>query len=71
MFHADPESRKEIETLLADFQGDDATSGLVGVMLWERDGEISELEAWSIDGSEVSRWPQLDTLRPFEVTRIK
>ena len=68
MFHATPEKKKESERVLADFQGGDPQTGLVGIMLWERDGEISELEAWAIDRSEVAAWPALETIRPLEVT---
>ena len=71
MFHAAPEKKKESERVLADFQGGDPQSGLVGIMLWERDGQLSELEAWSIDRPEVSAWPKLETIRPLEVTHIQ
>lgn len=71
MFHATPETKKEAERVLADFQGGDARSGLVGIMLWERDGQFSELEAWSIDRPEVPAWPKLETIRPLEITHIR
>jgi hypothetical protein len=69
MFHSEPERRKKSERLLADFQGGDIDSALVGIMLWERDGQISELEAWSIDGHEILGWPPQDTIRPAEISR--
>jgi hypothetical protein len=71
MFHAAPEKKKETEQVLADFQGGDEQSGLVGIMLWERDGQLTELEAWSIDGSEVTAWPNFETIRPLEITHIR
>jgi len=71
IFHAVPGKKHETEQVLADFQGGDAQSGLVGIMLWERDGQLSELEAWSIDGSAVSAWPKFETIHPLEITRIR
>ena len=65
MFHAAPE-KKAVGQMIADFQGGDSKSGLVGIILWERDGEISELEAWSIDGKDVESWPPLNTMRTFD-----
>lgn len=69
MFHSVPEYGKGGERLVADFQDGDEASGLVGIMLWERNGEISELEAWSIDGKDVSDWPSLSTVRPLECSK--
>ena len=64
------EAKKEDKkTIFADFQGGDEESGLVGITLWERNGSIIELEAWSIDGTDVTSWPNLDTVRPLEATR--
>ena len=71
MFHAAPEKKKDSERVVGDFQGGDAESGLVGIVLWERDGQLSELEAWSIDGRDISAWPALTTFRPLEITRVR
>jgi len=71
MFHADPEKNKDLERIIADFQGGDADSGLVGIILWERDSQISELEAWSIDGKEISMWPPIETIRPLEIAHSR
>ena len=69
MFSVDPDLRRESARLLADFQGGDADAGLIGLMLWGRDGKISELEAWSIDGREVFTLPALHTLRQMPISR--
>lgn len=66
MFRPEPEKTKGNEAVIADYRGGDEVSGLVGIMLWERDGQILELEAWSIDGKDVTEWPPLDTIRPLE-----
>ncbi len=62
--------KKDAKRVIADFQGGDAESGLVGIMLWERDGQLSELEAWSIDGRDISAWPALATFRQLEIVRV-
>lgn len=59
--HADAdESRGRI---VADFVGGENST--VGVILWERAGLLAELEAWSLDGTDVSSWPAVSSLRPF------
>lgn len=65
MFEDASKEKKEGQRILADFVGGDEASGLVGVILWERGDRMSELEAWSLDGSDVAGWPCADTLRPF------
>ncbi len=65
MFRGAPDEKKEGQGIVADYQGGDDTVGRVGIILWERDGELSELEAWSIGGREVVGWPTLDSIRPF------
>lgn len=65
MFHDKPEKDRSEERILADYQGGNPESGLIGIILWERAGRLSELEAWSIDGSDVEDWPDVGTLRPF------
>ncbi|MDQ8183876.1 hypothetical protein QEH57_24665 [Pelagicoccus sp. SDUM812005] len=68
MFEGEPK-KEDKKTILADYQGGDEDSGLIGITLWERDGSIIELEAWSIDGTDVTTWPKLDTIRPLEASR--
>ena len=62
MFVKEPERLKN-RKVLADYQGE-LDHGLVGIFLWESDGKIVELEAYSIDGSEVASWPDIKTLKP-------
>jgi hypothetical protein len=51
---------------IADYWGRAANGTLVGVMLFESDGRIAELEAVGWDG-EVDGWPPVDTLVPTNV----
>jgi hypothetical protein len=69
MFQPISDETKGSGRVIADYQGGDQGSGLIGVMLWERNGGISELEAWSIDGKDVCDWPPLDSIRPLECSR--
>ncbi|WP_425504937.1 DUF6984 family protein [Puniceicoccus vermicola] len=68
MFTSGTKREKE-RSILADFQGGDTESGLVGITLWESNGSITELEAWSIDGTDIEFWPELETIRPLEISR--
>lgn len=61
--------KEEKKSILADFQGGDDESGLAGITLWEKNGSIVELEAWSIDGTSVKSWPSPETIRPLEASR--
>jgi len=70
MFEPEPKRERE-KRILADFQGGDIESSLVGISLWESDGKISELEAWSIDGSDVESWPEFNTIKPLEISRVR
>lgn len=67
MFERDPTKEKSV---LAEFQGGDAESGLAGITLWESNGRISELEAWPIDGADIRAWPAFETIKPLEVSRL-
>ena len=49
--------------ILADYAGTNASGGLIGVMVWANDSGITELEAYSIDGSEPVTWPEPLVLR--------
>ena len=45
-------------TEVANYMGINAEGLLVGVVLLEREGCLSELEAWSPKGGEVMSWPE-------------
>ncbi len=49
-------------TKLADYIGKADDGVLVGVMLFERNGVISELEAWSPAGEDIRKWPAIENL---------
>ena len=51
--------------ILADYAGTNASGGLIGVMVWANDSDITELECYSIDGSEPVTWPVPLALRPM------
>ena len=51
--------------ILADYAGTNASGGLIGVMVWANDNGITELEGYSIDGSEPVTWPVPLALRPM------
>jgi hypothetical protein len=52
-------------TEVANYIGRNSDGVLVGVVLLEREGHLSELEAWSPEGGEVVSWPE-----PTAVERI-
>ena len=45
-------------TEVANYMGRNAEGVLVGVALLEREGHLSELEAWSPEGDDVTSWPE-------------
>ena len=51
--------------ILADYAGTNASGGLIGVMVWANDSDLTELEGYSIDGSEPATWPVPLALRPM------
>jgi hypothetical protein len=51
--------------ILADYAGKSSTGSLVGVMLWANEHAITELEGYSIDGTEPVVWPAPLALRPW------
>lgn len=51
---------------IANYVGLDDQGTLVGVALLERDGKLSELEAWSPSGVDISAWPVLSSLERTE-----
>ena len=54
-FDAAPVTRNHY--ILADYAGKNSSGGLIGVMVWANDSDITELEGYSIDGSEPVIWP--------------
>jgi hypothetical protein len=55
---------------LASFSGRNNRGELVGVALLERAGEISELEAWSPEGSDITAWPPIKHLQRLEKREV-
>ena len=47
---------------IANYWGRNEDGVLVGVVLLEREGQLSELEAWSPEGGEVKAWPALSEI---------
>lgn len=50
---------------LATYRGLNADGVDVAVTLVERDGRLSELEAWAPVDGEIRSWPSLNALTPF------
>ncbi len=63
IFHPETDG-KEPAQLVADYMAGSPVAP-VGIMLWERGGELSELEACPFGEEEVSDWPPIETLRPW------
>lgn len=49
---------------LASLVGKDAANGLVGAVLMQREGRLSQLEFYSVDGHDPWSIPNADTLSP-------
>lgn len=49
-------------TEFASYMGRNADGVLVAVSLIEREGHVSELEAWSPEGDDITAWPPLSSL---------
>ena len=47
---------------IANYLGRNRDGVLVGIALLEREGQVSELEAWSPEGGEVTAWPGVSEL---------
>jgi hypothetical protein len=47
---------------VAEYYGRNSDGALVGVMLIDRDGMLSELEAYSLEGVEIRSWPEIASL---------
>lgn len=52
------------ESDLVSYRGKDAEGGLVGVVLTEKEGVLSQLEFYSIDGHDPWSIPEVETLEP-------
>ncbi len=63
LFVPHDETTENRNRIVADFVGGENST--VGVIVWERDGVLAELEAWSLDGNDVTSWPAVSSLRPF------
>jgi len=48
---------------VANYIGINAVGLVVGVALLERQGELSELEAWSPAGDDIDQWPRIESLK--------
>jgi hypothetical protein len=59
--HHDAESR---ERQVASYMGRDSSGGEVGAVLFENDGQLSQLEFYSVDGHEPYGPPEPASLRP-------
>ena len=53
------------ETDVVSYAGRDAYGGLVGVVLLQKNGRLSQLEFFSIDGHDPWGIPGADTLEPY------
>jgi len=52
--------------VLSDFQWQDADESLFGVFVFAKDGKLSGLEMWSIDGlAAAASLPEVEQLRPL------
>ena len=50
---------------IATYIGRNKFDVLVAITLIEREGELSELEAWSPEGGDLQAWPPTSTLQPM------
>lgn len=62
-FQADQEG--DVESDLVTAQGRDSSGGLVAVVLLEKNGALSQLEFYSIDGHSPWSAPSAETLQPW------
>ena len=53
---------------IANYMGRNRDGVLVGVALLEREGQLSELEAWSPEGSDIGSWPSVSALERVNET---
>lgn len=62
---SEPDTSHPFEELL-NYIGSAPDNTLVGVVLIERKGKLSELEAWSPEGNDILSWPQLESLQRLD-----
>jgi hypothetical protein len=60
-----PHVAGEREHEIASYSGNDATGGIVGVLLWQKNGRLSQLEFYSVDGHDPWAIPEASTLGRF------
>ena len=60
-----PHAPGDRELDLVSYRGKDAEGGLVGVALLEKEGVLSQLEFYSIDGHDPWTIPKVETLEPY------
>jgi hypothetical protein len=53
------------KTEVASYRGRNAEGVTVGVVLIDRNGKLTELEAWSPEGNDISSWPPVAALERF------
>ncbi len=61
----EPHVAGDREHELVSYQGSDAFGGVVGALLLEKDGRLSQLEFFSADGHEPWAIPFADTLNQY------
>jgi len=66
-----PAGNTEGGRVLCDFEGRTAKGELIGVLLFQDDGRMTELEAYSIDGliqeaTGLFNWPLIESLKMLE-----
>ena len=62
---ADPRAARPFVEI-ANYLGRNSEGVGVGIALLEREGHISELEAWSPEGADVAAWPPLSALERID-----
>lgn len=66
-FESQPKEAYFIDLLT--YVGRNEDGVLVGVSILEREGELSELEAWSVEGQEITKWPDVSVLEKMEFNK--
>lgn len=60
--HAEGDRERDVVS----FAGRDSTGGLVAAVLLEKDGVLSQLEFYSIDGHDPWFIPEVESLAPYQ-----
>lgn len=58
---AEPRSARPFSEI-ASYMGRNSEGVLVAISLLEREGHVSELEAWAPEGADIAAWPPLSAL---------